>query len=164
MTKFIKMILPVLGLSVLLLSTGCVTTNQGGAGGTNAPVITQAQLDKSATLLRGTVRASLIVVIDKEGVKATPYIALARDTLSLFIGGSNYSPDALLKSIEALPAKALQKPEVQLAISAVVSAYEIYYGDYVSGKLNGNAAAVELLTAVRDGIADALALAPPATP
>lgn len=158
MIKIAKTLISVLGLGVLLLSTGCVTTNQGGT--TPKPAITPEQLDKSAVLLKGTVRAALIVVIDKNGTNATPYIALARDTISVFVGGTDYSPDALLKSLEALPAKALQKAEVKLAISATVSAYEVYYGDYVRGQVNGNEVAKKLLTAIRDGCGDALSLSP----
>jgi hypothetical protein len=155
MTKKLTALISVLGLSVLLLSTGCVTPN----GGTPPPPTAQ-QVEKAATLLKGTVRAALILVIDKNGTNATPYIALSRDTLSVFIGGSDYTPDALLNSLEALPAKALQKPEVKLAISTVVTAYEIYYGDYVRGQVNGNEVAAKLLTAVRDGCDDALLLSP----
>jgi len=157
MIKKLTTLISVLGIGVLLLTTGCVTTNQGG---TTPPVITPEKIDKSAVLLKGTVRAALIVVIDKNGTNATPYIALARDTISVFIGGADYSPDALLKSMEALPAKALQKAEVKLAISAVVSAYEVYYGDYVRGQVNGNEVARKLLTAIRDGCGDALLLSP----
>ena len=145
----------VLGLSVMLLTTGCVTTPTG-----TPPTITPEQVDKAATLLKGTVRAALILVIDKNGTNATPYIYLAKNTLSLFIGGKDYTPDALLRSLEVLPAKEMQKAEVKLAISAVVTAYEIYYGDYVRNQVNGNVVAVKLLTAVRDGCADAIGMSP----
>jgi hypothetical protein len=162
MLKTVKTFVSVLGLSVLLMSVGCVSPNPNGGGTvvTNAPVLTPAQLEKSAVLLKGTVRAALVLVIDKNGTNATPYIVLSRDALTEFIGGTNYAPDALLKSLSALPPKALRKAEVQLAISTVVTAYEIYYGDYVRGQVNGNAVAVALLTAIRDGCADALLLAP----
>lgn len=155
MIQKLTVLLSVLGLSVLLLSTGCMTTQNGGV--TPLPPTAQ-QVEKSATLLKGTVRAALILVIDKNGTNATPYIALARDTLSVFIGGPDFTPDALLKSLSALPSTALQKPEVKLAISTVVTAYEVYYGDYVRGQVTGNEIAVKLLTAVRDGCADALRL------
>ena len=157
MIKKFTALLSVLGLGVLVLSTGCMTTQNGGV--TPLPPTAQ-QVEKSATLLKGTVRAALILVIDKNGTNATPYITLSRDTLSVFIGGPDYTPDALLNSLSALPAKALQKPEVKLAISTVVTAYEVYYGDYVRGQVNGNDIAVKLLTAVRDGCSDALLMSP----
>lgn len=158
MIKKLTALISVLGLGVLLLSTGCVTNNNGG---TKPPAITPEKLEKSAVLLKGATRAALIVVIDKNGTNATPYIALSRDTLSVFVGGDNYTPDALLRSLEALPAKALQKAEVKLAISTVVSAYEVYYGDYVRGQVNGNEVAKKLITAIRDGCDEALRLSPP---
>jgi hypothetical protein len=157
MIKKLTALISVLGLGVLLLTTGCATTNTGG---TPPPQITPEKLAKSATLLKGTVRAALILVIDKNGTNATPYIALTRDTLSVFIGGDDYTPEALLASLEQLPEKALKKAEVKLAISTVVTAYEVYWGDYVRGQVNGNVVATTLLTAVRDGCDDALRLSP----
>jgi hypothetical protein len=157
MIKKFTALLLVLGLSVLLLSTGCMTTQNGGV----PPVPpTAQQVEKSATILKGIVRDALILVVGKNGTNATPYIALARDTLSVFIGGSDFTPDALLKSLSALPTTALQKPEVKLAISIVVTAYEVCYGDYVRGQVNGNLIAVKMLTAVRDGCSDALLMSP----
>jgi hypothetical protein len=153
MIKKLTALLSVLGLGVLLLSTGCMTTQNGGV--TPLPPTAQ-QIEKSATLLKGTVRAVLILVIDKNGTNATPYIALSRDTLSVFIGGPDYTPDALLKSLSALPVKDLQKPEVSLAISTVVTAYEVYWNDYVRNQVNGSYVAIQLLTALRDGCKDAL--------
>jgi hypothetical protein len=155
MIKKFTALLTVLGLSIMLLSTGCKTTNPG-----TPPAITPQQVERSAVLLKGTVRAALILVIDKNGTNATPYIALARDTISVVIGKEDYSPDALLKSLQDLPEKALKKSEVKLAISVVVSAYEICYGDYVRGQVSGNEIARLLLTAVRDGCADSLLLSP----
>ena len=153
MIKKLTALLSVLGLGVLLLSTGCMTTQNGGV--TPLPPTAQ-QIEKSAMLLKGTVRAVLILVIDKNGTNATPYIALSRDTLSVFIGGTDYTPDALLKSLSALPVKDLQKPEVSLAISTVVTAYEVYWNDYVRNQVNGSYVAIQLLTALRDGCKDAL--------
>jgi hypothetical protein len=159
MTKIATTLISVLGLSFLLMTTGCVTTPNGGTpGATNA--VTADKIEKSAVLLKGTVRAALILVIDKNGTNATRYIALSRDALSVFIGGPDFSPTALQASLEKLPAKALQKVEVRLAISTVITAYEVYYGDYVRGQVNGNAVAVKLLTAIRDGCSDALAMSP----
>ncbi|MHC4332175.1 MAG: hypothetical protein ACYSUV_00080 [Planctomycetota bacterium] len=141
-------------LGILLATSGCVTT------GNQLPEDKAAKIEKASLLMKGTVRSALILVIDKNGTNATPYIALARDTLSTFISGSDYSPDALLGSMEGLPSKALGKPEVKLAISTVVSAYEIYYGDYVREQVDGNAVAVKFLTAIRDACDGALKLSP----
>lgn len=154
MKKFITLI-SALALAVVL-GTGCATTNNG----TKPPPLTPEKLEKASVLLKGTVRSALILVIDKNGTNAVPYIALSRDALTLFIGSDNYSPDALLKSLSALPSKALQKAEVKLAISTVVSAYELYYGDYVRGQVNGDEVALKLLKAIRDGCDESLRLSP----
>jgi len=146
--------------------TGCATTPAGsGSSGTNQVQITSNQVYKASILLKGTVRSALILVIDKNGSNAAPYISLAASTLSEFIASGNNSPDALLAALNKLPAKALQKPEVQLAVSTVVTAYEVYYGDYVRNQVDGNNIATSLLTAIRDGCLGALAAtASPASP
>lgn len=140
-------------MGILLATTGCVTTNP-------SPDDQAVKIEKAAVLMKGTVRSALVLVIDKNGTNATPYIALARDTLSTFIGGTDFTPDALLNSLEALPVKALGKPEVKLAISTVVTAYEIYYGDFVRGQVDGNATAIKFITAIRDACDEAIKLGP----
>lgn len=151
------LIVPIIALAVIAF-TGCNTVPAGPGSGTNQVQITSNQVARAATLLKGTVRSALVLVIDKNGSNAAPYISLAASTLSEFISSGNNSPDALLAALNKLPTKALQKPEVQLAVSAVVTAYEIYYGDYVRNQVNGNTTATVLLTAIRDGCVDALAL------
>lgn len=135
---------------VTLGFTGCVTTT-----GNQQPAITQAQLDKTAILLKGTVRAGLLLVIEKNGTNAQNYVCLAGQTLNLLISSTNYTPGAIETALSKLPVKDLKKVEVQLAVSTILTAYEIYYADYVSGKLNGNLVAASLLGAVRDGVVGA---------
>jgi hypothetical protein len=146
-------------LALAVFTTGCVSPGKGGTSGTNAvPVLTGQQLTNAASLLRTTVRSAMLIVIDKEGTNATSYIALSRDTLSLFLGGTDYSPTALQTDLQKLPVKGLKTVEVQLAISTIIGAYQIYYQDYVAGQIGGNQYAVLLLSAVRDGLADALTM------
>lgn len=152
-------------LALAVYTTGCVSPGNGGSTGTNAvPVLTGQQLTNAASLLRTTVRSAMLIVIDKAGTNASSYIALSRDTLSLFLGGTNYSPAALQASLQRLPVKGLKNIEVQLAISTIIGAYQIYYQDYVAGQINGNDTAVLLLSAVRDGLADALAMVASVSP
>jgi hypothetical protein len=139
---------------VALGFTGCATTS-GNSSGTNSPAITQAQLDKTAILLKGTVRASLVLLVQKNGTNAQAYVCAAADVLSVTLGSTNYTPGALETRLAKLPVKELKKAEVQLAISVLLTTYEIYYADYVAGKVNGNAVATTLLTAIRDGAAGA---------
>lgn len=137
---------------VALGFTGCVTTT-----GNQQPAITQAQLEKTAILLKGTVRASLLLVIEKHGTNAQAYVCAAGDALSLAIGSTNYTPGSLETRLAKLPVKELKKAEAQLVISTLLTGYEIYYAEYVTGKLNGNAVAAALLTAIRDGVSGACA-------
>lgn len=134
--------------------TGCTTTS----GNSQPPAITQAQLDKTAVLLKGTVRAGLLIVIDKNGTNAQNYICLAGETLNVVLNSStNYTPGALEDRLYKLPVNGLKKAEVQLAVSSILTAYEIYYADYVSGRIGGNQVAFTLLSAVRDGVVGACA-------
>lgn len=134
--------------------TGCATTS----GNSQPPAITQAQLDKTAVLLKGTVRAGLLIVIDKHGTNAQNYVCLAGEALNVVLNSStNYTPGALEARLYKLPVNGLKKAEVQLAVSSILTAYEIYYADYVSGRIGGNQVAFTLLSAVRDGVAGACA-------
>jgi len=142
----------VLAAVVALGLTGCVTTT-----GNQPPAITQAQLDKSAVLLKGSVRAGLLIVIEKKGTNAQAYVCAAGEALNAILGGTNYTPGLLEQRLSKLPVKNLKKAEVQLAISTILTAYEIYYGDYVSGRIGGNQVAFTLLSAVRDGVTGACA-------
>lgn len=137
---------------VALGFTGCATTP-----GNQPPALTQAKLEKSAILLKSTVRSALLLVIEKNGTNAQNYVCLVGEVFNLTIGGTNYSPGALEKRLAALPNQGLKKTEVQLVISTLLTAYEIYYADYVTGRLGGNRVAFTLLSAVRDGVTGACA-------
>lgn len=151
-----KLIVSIALAAVVALGfTGCATTS--GSPGTK-PALTQEQLDKSAALLKGTVRSGLLLVIDKNGTNAQTYVCLAGDALNVVLGGTNYTPGNLESRLYALPASGLKKAEVQLAISAILTAYEIYYADYVAGKLEAQPVAFALLSAVRDGCVGACAM------
>jgi len=158
MKKLIAVIMSAV-LALAVFSTGCVSPGNGGSGGTNAvPVLTGQQLTNSAILLRTTVRSAMLLVINKNGANAVSYTATARDALSLFLGGTNYTPGALQTTLQKLPVKELKSIEVQLAVSTIIGAYQIYYQDYVASQINGNTVAVVLLTALRDGLADAVTM------
>ena len=148
MKKLIAML--ALAAVVALGFTGCATTT-----GNQPPAITQAQLEKSAVLLKGSVRAGLLLVIQKNGTNAQAYVCAAGEVLNVVLGGTNYTPGLLEQRLAKLPVKELKKAEVQLAISTILTAYEIYYGDYVSGRIGGQQVAFTLLSAVRDGVTGA---------
>jgi len=152
MKKLIAML--ALAAVMALGLTGCATTP-----GNSQPQITPEKLAKTAVLVKGTVRASLLLVIDKYGTNAQTYICLAGDAMSVALSSSDYTPGSLEKRLTKLPVKELQKTEAQLIVSTILTAYEIYYSDYVTGKINGNQVAATLLTALRDGAVGACSLA-----
>lgn len=150
MKKLIAML--ALAAVVALGFTGCATTSG------NSPAITPAQLEKSAILIKGTVRSSLLLVIDKNGTNAQNYVCLAGEALNVVLSSStNYTPGALEARLAKLPVNGLKKAEAQLAISSILTVYEIYYADYVAGRIGGNQVAFTLLSAIRDGVTGACA-------
>lgn len=134
--------------------SGCATT-----GNQPSPDITPERLEKTTILLKGSVRAGLLLVIEKNAT-AKDYVCLAGETLNLVLSTStDYTPGTLEARLYKLPVKDLKKAEVQLAVSTILTAYEIYYADYVAGRVNGNQVAKALLTALRDGAQGACAFA-----
>ena len=129
------------------LMTGCSTTG----GSTTPGTIDTNKLQKGAILLKSTVSSSVIVATDKD-TNAVVYIKMVGGLLDAIIGGTDYTPAKIEKAISELNIKELKKPEARIAINTVLSLYEIYYGDYVRGRLEGNQTALVLLGAIRDGI------------
>ncbi len=139
----------------MLIFAGCATTSKPGTP--PAPGVSPEAVAKAAILLKNTATATLVLVIDKNGDNARAYIVASIAILDQFVLAGSSDPAALEKALYALPIKELKKPEVTLTISAIVTAYELYYADYVSGKVNGNDTAKTLLTALHDGAVNALA-------
>jgi hypothetical protein len=155
MNKFLAPITAIILGVCLVLSTGCKTTTTPGSGGTTNAV-SRIDVDKAAIALKTATWGALTVVIQKNPTNAPPYIKLASVTLTEFIGGTNYTPGALTAAINKLPQGALKKPEVQYAVLSVTMAYELAYATYVQDAVGGNADALKLITAVRDGCDAAL--------
>lgn len=139
-------------MNIAAFNTGCVTTGSG-------PINTN-QLYKGAAILKMTVSASVVVATEKD-TNAITYIRLIGGVLDAVISGTDYTPGTLSKAITALNIKQLQTPEARIAINTALGLYEIYYGDYVSGKINSNQTALVLLQAIKDGINQGLGPSPP---
>lgn len=136
-------------LAALCLSlTACGTLKPG------APIDPKA-IEKSAVVFRTAVGDSVILAKDRNAGSAA-YFALGKTILDSFITGSDFSPATLRKALQAIPVKELQSAEARIAINTIAGLYEIYWGDYVRGQVAGNAIAVKLLTAARDGLVDGL--------
>jgi len=153
MKKFLPSVLGVGFLLVLLsgiFGSGCATT-----GGSTPGTVDTNKLYKGAVLLKTTVSSSVIVAIEKD-TNAVRYIQIVGGALDAIIGGSDYTPQKLEKVLADLKIKELQKPEARIAINTVLGLYEVYYADYVRGRIEGNQTAMVLLTALRDGIRQGL--------
>jgi hypothetical protein len=142
------------GLSITV--TGCTTTPSGtNTTGSATNAVDPAVVTRMATVLRTAVGDSVILAMEKSP-SSVDYLVLGKTVLDAFIAGSNFSPVELRKSLQAISTK-LQSAEARIAINTVASLYEIYWGDYVRNRVAGNVAALELLTAARNGMVDGLA-------
>ena len=156
MKRTIKNLTIGLGLSVALLTSGCLTP------GPNPPKPpTPEQIDAAALVLRNVTRASLVLVINKNGDKARNYVGLAKDTLSLFIAGTDHSAEALASRLASIPLNGLNQSEASIIILTVISTYDIFLGEYVRNEVSRREIALKALTAIRDGCAEALTLTHP---
>lgn len=131
--------------------TGCATT---GSGTNSVPTLTPQQLTNTAILVKGTTASALLLVVQKN-TNAIPYICASADALSLFVSGGDLTPAKLQADLQKLPIKGISKPEAGLVISTVVTAYQLYFADYVQNKVGGNQIASVLLSAIRDGASTA---------
>ncbi len=113
---------------------------------------------KTAILLKNTTSSSLVLVIAKNGENARSYVDAVKSTIDQLLLTNAPTPVNLQKALYKLPIKELKKPEAVLALNVLLTAYELYYGDYVKGRIGGNETASQLLTAIRDGANDALEL------
>lgn len=138
-------LLPVLALSLgLLLGSGCttLTTTQ------------QQTLDQTAAVLRGAARGVAVLAI-ADNPDNTAKVKAAVTTLDALILSGNYDSPSVLTAFDPL-IKQIAKPEVRLAVGTTLDLYQIFVGRYVVGQVNGNPVAKQLLTALRDGGAQAL--------
>lgn len=150
-------ILSLICFLLALTAIGCTTVQTA-----NGPVrITDTNIiDKTAFILKGAVTSSIVIAVEKEraagrtGVET--YLRLASAVVDKVIVSGDSTPATLSKALAALPLKELQTPEAKTGLAIAEAAYGVYFEDYVKGKINGNYAAVALLTAFRDGINDAL--------
>ncbi len=139
-------------LAPVVLTTGCVSP--GGAG-TN--VVNQGTIDATAVLLKGAAQAGALAAIQNDKGNAK-YFELAADSISTFLTTTNYTPGAFQNALMGVIGNsgALTNAYVTIGIGTVIDLYQLYYGQYVKGQINGNAYAGEFLTAIQNGFYMAL--------
>ena len=140
-------------LALIFVSTGCKSIL--GPAGTPITIVDSNLVDKTSAVLKATVSGAVIIAVQKDA-NSVPYLRLASRIIDKSLAGGDTTPSTLEKSIGAVSVKELQGPEAKLAITAALGLYEVYWGEYVRSKIGGNYAATSLLTAVRDGINNAL--------
>jgi hypothetical protein len=146
---------------VAVLLTGCVTPQPG------QPAIDPQTIEKSAIILKTTVASAVTLAIDKTGPNARKYAEMGEAVLNTLLVSTNaadYNPKVLQDRLTELPIKELKSPEAKVAVFGALGLYEAFYGDYVRARINGSTNAVIFLTAMRDGVALALASAPDTPP
>lgn len=150
-----RLISALLGLTVCLaplafvtapvvLTTGCTTINVD----TNV-------VDTTAIILRGAARDGAIIAM-QENPETKKYFQLATQVLSTFLTGKDFTPGAFQKALLEVNAEELANPWVQIGVGTVIDLYQLYFGQYVKGKVNGDVIAKAFITAVQDGFNMAL--------
>jgi hypothetical protein len=150
-------VLLALALAIVPLSlttTGCVTGPDGRTS------VDTNVIDKTAIVLRTTVTDLALIAVEKDR-NAASYFQLANAVIDKLLDGGDLSPVTVRKALEAVPIKELQGTYAKVAIATALGSYEIYWGDYIRGKIGANYAAATLLRAVKDGITFAIPKASP---
>lgn len=144
-------------IGLTTLNTGCMTTK--APDGTT--VVDTNRVEKLALVLKTTVSDVVILAAEDRKQETRNRIILARNIINGLIATGDTTPSDLQNALA--PQLRDAKPEVKVAVNTAISLFEIYYGDYVKGKVGGNFYAARFLTATVEGIDRGLSMAPPVT-
>jgi hypothetical protein len=139
-----------MAIAVTSLTPGCFLLPKTPTG-----QVDPVAVDKAASVIKAVVADGVILACSKDK-NAASYFNLAKAVLDTLIGGQDYTPATLSAALQGVPVKELKGVEARIAINTVTGLYGAFYADYVTGKVAGNAAALQLITAARDGIANGL--------
>ena len=131
---------------VTIVSTGCVTT---------VTTNDQQVINATAVILRGAARDGAVVAM-QDDPNTKQYFALAATALSAFVTGKDYSPGAFQAALLNIKSPALTNQWVQIGLGTVIDLYQLYYGQYVQNTVNSSAVAQAFITAIQDGLNEAL--------
>lgn len=132
-----------LWLSVVALSscTGCRTINS-----TN-----QIDIATISAAIKGVSRSATLFAVRKEP-KSTNYLFQTSVYLSNFTTNSSLDPASLNTFIHSLPFKHLQTAEAQLAVTTILTAYEIYWIRHPLPSVDRNKEFIKYIDALSEGI------------
>ena len=139
-----KKLFATFGLMVGILLAGCTTLNN----------LTPAQVQSIGIVITQTANQGAAYAIQKDADNAQ-YFQIAVATLDTFVLGTDLSPAALQTALANVTGN---NQWVNLAIGAVVVAYDFSYQQYVAGQVNKSAVAVAWITAAETGFKQALAV------
>lgn len=161
-------ILAILGsfgiLALVLLPTTTLTTSCVTITGTNGvAIIDTNKLEKLTAILKLAVSDAVVIAAEDRKAETRGHILLARSILDGLLLSGKTTPSDVGAALAA--ELKIAKPEVRLAINTALGLYEVYYGDYVKGKIDQNVYAAYLLKGAVDGIDRGLSMVPaPLTP
>ena len=130
--------------AALSLLVGCATIN----------ALSPAQIAIIGAVITETSDAGAVYAIQKDAKNAN-YFKLANPILENFANGTDLSPSALQAALTPIIGSTNQW--ISLAISGVVAAYDLSYGQYISNQRTNSPAAKAWILAVETGFKQALA-------
>lgn len=142
MNKILKYASAVIASAILFVS-GCATIN----------ALSSAQIAAIGAVITETADAGAVYAIQKD-IKNANYFKLANPILENFANGTDLSPTALQTALNPIIGSTNQW--INLTITGVIAAYDISYGQYISGKLTNSPAAKAWILAVKTGFTQAL--------
>lgn len=140
----------VLTISSTAIVTGCRTINS-----TN-----QVDIATISAAIKGVARSATLYAVRKEP-KSTNYLQLFSVYGNSFSTNASLDPDSLNRFVQSLPFKQTSTPEAQLAISTILTAYEIYWVRHPMAPIDRNKEFVKYIDALTVGVALGLSDAHP---
>ncbi len=139
-----KKLLTTFALVAGILIAGCTTLNN----------LTPEQVQSIGVVITQTANQGATYAIQKNA-ENSQYFQVAVASLDTFVLGTDLSPAALQNALANVTG---HNQWVNLAVSAVVIAYDFSYQQYVAGQVNKSAVAVAWITAAKTGFKQALAV------
>lgn len=138
-------------LAPMVFTTGCASVSN----------VDTNTINTTAIILRGAARDGAVIAM-QENPETKKYFQLASQVLSTFITGKDYTPGAFQTALLNINVEELNNPWVQIGIGTVIDLYQLYFGQYIKGQVNGDLIAQAFITAVQDGFN--MALGQPVSP
>lgn len=138
-----------LAITSSMFMTGCATT------GSTTAAQKQQLIDDTAVTLRAAARNGAMMAIEDDPGSAR-WFAFSHQAIGAFLTGKDWSPMALQAALQSVPVKELKQKWIKYAVYNIIDLYQVFYGRYVQGQVQGNAIAKKFLEAIQDGFAQAL--------